>query len=354
MAMPCVRLLAGLGVAGGLAAGAVAQSPSPPPGRAAVLLAPRPTPPGQGPAVARAAPGDGLAGLSPAPGTKLAKTGAAGWGWSKTEAGAAATSTPRTVPTPFAVPPASQEPSLLTKGLGKLTGTPQPAADPRGGATQPPANAAVAAGGPQVYAGPPAWRWYGYGTVTPGANGFAPAGQYPRASANWYHVTGATPGAFPVPVVNPYRSAPGGEPPAYAQMPAGYRGPGVAGPATAGPVMMPATPRVSAPEPVRVAPPATAPIRTAVGVPTLAPPPGLGAELPVVPAKPPEPLAALPTTKPAESVPAPMPSAPTVPVALPVSAPPTLPADDVRWQPGPAKPSAPPPAGEWSPVGKGK
>ncbi len=73
----------------------------------------------------------------------------------------------------------------------------------------------MAANGAPLMAGPPAYRWYGYGSVTPGANAFAPAGQYPRASSNWYSVTGATPGAFPVPVMNPYRSAPGNEPPQY-------------------------------------------------------------------------------------------------------------------------------------------
>ena len=73
----------------------------------------------------------------------------------------------------------------------------------------------TAANGAPLLAGPPAYRWYGYGSVTPGANAFAPAGQYPRASSNWYSVTGATPGAFPVPVMNPYRSAPGNEPPQY-------------------------------------------------------------------------------------------------------------------------------------------
>jgi hypothetical protein len=66
-----------------------------------------------------------------------------------------------------------------------------------------------------VYAGPPAYRWYGWGTTTPGANPYAPTGQYPRASANWYSQTGATPGAFPVPVMNPYRPEPGAEPPTY-------------------------------------------------------------------------------------------------------------------------------------------
>ncbi len=69
-----------------------------------------------------------------------------------------------------------------------------------------------------MYAGPPAYRWYGWGTTTPGSNPYAPTGQYPRGSASWYSQTGATPGAFPVPVTaNGARPAPGGEPPAYAR-----------------------------------------------------------------------------------------------------------------------------------------
>jgi hypothetical protein len=76
------------------------------------------------------------------------------------------------------------------------------------------------ANGAPVYAGPPAYRWYGWGTVTPGANPYAPTGRYPNASANWYAITGATPGAFPVPVMNPLRPPPGTEPPAYVATPA--------------------------------------------------------------------------------------------------------------------------------------
>ena len=68
---------------------------------------------------------------------------------------------------------------------------------------------------PAVYAGPPAYRWFGWGTTTPGSNPYAPQGLYPRGSANWYAQTGATPGAFPTPVVNPFRPSPGSEPPVY-------------------------------------------------------------------------------------------------------------------------------------------
>lgn len=53
---------------------------------------------------------------------------------------------------------------------------------------------------PGVYAGPPAYRWYGYGSPTAGANPYAPTGRYPRGSESWYSRTGATPGAFPIPI----------------------------------------------------------------------------------------------------------------------------------------------------------
>lgn len=56
---------------------------------------------------------------------------------------------------------------------------------------------------PGVYAGTPAYRWYGYGTPTAGANPYAPEGRYPQASDTWFTQTGATPGAFPVPVGGP-------------------------------------------------------------------------------------------------------------------------------------------------------
>ena len=51
-----------------------------------------------------------------------------------------------------------------------------------------------------VYAGPPAYRWYGYGGVQPGGNPYSPNGRYPQGSDSWYTQSGATPGAFPVPV----------------------------------------------------------------------------------------------------------------------------------------------------------
>jgi hypothetical protein len=91
-------------------------------------------------------------------------------------------------------------------------GQPPPPAAPAAGARPVPMPAAPP---PGVYAGPPAYRWYGYGTPAPGSNPYAPTGRYPQGSASWFTQTGATPGAFPIPVgggaLNPY------EPPVLVQ-----------------------------------------------------------------------------------------------------------------------------------------
>lgn len=84
--------------------------------------------------------------------------------------------------------------------------------------TNPTAAPAPRTGTTGVYAGPPAYRWYGWGTTTPGTNPYAPSGLYPRGSGNWYAQTGATPGAFPVPVSAP-RFTFGSEPPSYVGIP---------------------------------------------------------------------------------------------------------------------------------------
>ena len=93
------------------------------------------------------------------------------------------------------------------KGIVGVTSTPVPQTQPL--LVQPGQQVA------NMMAGPPAYRWYGWGTTTPGGNPFAPAGASPRGTATWYAQTGATPGAFPVPVVNPFRPLPGSEPPVY-------------------------------------------------------------------------------------------------------------------------------------------
>jgi hypothetical protein len=65
--------------------------------------------------------------------------------------------------------------------------------------TQPgtPSNAVPTGDFPAGATAPPAWKWYGYGAPTPGANPLAPTGMYPGVSGNWYSSTGATPGAVP-------------------------------------------------------------------------------------------------------------------------------------------------------------
>ena len=43
----------------------------------------------------------------------------------------------------------------------------------------------------------PAWKWYGYGTITPGNKPATSDGTYPLASAGWLQQSRATPGAIP-------------------------------------------------------------------------------------------------------------------------------------------------------------
>ncbi len=45
---------------------------------------------------------------------------------------------------------------------------------------------------------PPAWKWYGYGTPTPGRNALAPNGAYPPVATNWHELARTTPGAIPL------------------------------------------------------------------------------------------------------------------------------------------------------------
>jgi hypothetical protein len=118
-----------------------------------------------------------------------------------------------------------------------------------------------------VYAGPPAYRWYGWGTTTPGRNPHAPDGRYPRGSSNWYAQTGATPGAFPVTVNTVGEPIVGAEPPAYAGgYPAPrYEQPSISAPLPTAPItytpspIPTVTPSFSAPQPVTM-PTFTAPV----------------------------------------------------------------------------------------------
>ncbi len=243
-------LVTGLALVSGVSASAFAQTPTiPQTGRAAVLLPPRVTDPSEVPLVARGAfddlPTSPLAtspiprsGTSaPVPGPLTLPAGGvppSGPAWLRgadpnvIPAGAGIASPTGNQVNPIPATPTGDEPSLVSRGLNKLkgmVGTGSPASgevsltgQPTGvrGPTDPYAPLqGTGANGAPVLAGPPAWYWYGWGGPTPGTNAYAPNGQYPRGSSAWHTVTKATPGAFPVPVMNPYRPAPGNEPPAY-------------------------------------------------------------------------------------------------------------------------------------------
>ena len=234
-----------------------------------------------------------------------------------------------------------------------MTAQPEPSVDPnlpfRG----------MASNGAPVMAGPPAYRWYGYGAVTPGSNQYAPTGQYPKGSSNWYGVTGATPGAFPVPVVNPYRSEPGNEPPSYVANPP-VRTPiieqprNVSAPVPSSFGVRPSPGTSPKPEPSPVGIPAMPPIQSigtaapapkSSALPPLPQPVGIPA-IPMMPPTPttpkPEPLSTAPA-KPIIGTPVMLtkPATQTAPDALP----PAL-TNDPSWKPTPAAapiPVLPPP-----------
>jgi hypothetical protein len=256
---------------------------------------------------------------------------------------------------------AREQPSAVGKGLDKLKGVMPGGARPQqpgqhpplsqpftqhAGQPQPPTASTpfrgTTPGGAPVYAGPPAYRWYGWGTVTPGANAFAPDGQYPKASANWYSITGATPGAFPVPVMNPTRPAPGAEPPVYAhRRPQGGVQPAASVPAEQPDVVQSEQPRGSKFMP---APGVDAPI----GVPTITTPPGTR---PVASAPPPAVpyVAPVEPVRPVEPAAAPRPLATTPPSALPNSVTEEPKHEQPNWQPAREPGNAPP--GTWAPAG---
>ena len=206
-----------------------------------MLKAPQAIPPEELPPVARGAVPDAPA-TGPLPSTPVVRSGgapgrqpaASGPAWLNDEPGVVAAG--GRVPNPGAVrqltpppAPAQPNPSLATRFINRVAGdsggakpAPKQNQNPQQPAQrqpeQPTASTAfrgTAPNGAAVYAGPPAYRWYGWGSVTPGANPLAPAGQYPVASANWYKITGATPGAFPVPVSSSGQPMPGYEPPSY-------------------------------------------------------------------------------------------------------------------------------------------
>ena len=213
------------------------------PQRRAILLPPVPLPPSELPRVARAAAEE----LSDEPAMTPVvrptnRTTSSGPAWLNgttsdpniRPAGGVGVYRPGTILQVAGSSRPKEEPSVLAKGFDKLKGAfsngsktdrsdRSPEKMPAGvAAVTPTANTAfrgTTATGAPVYAGPPAYRWYGWGSVTPGANPYAQTGQYPPASANWYSITGATPGAFPVPVTNPLPAGTGTEPPAYVAVP---------------------------------------------------------------------------------------------------------------------------------------
>ncbi len=241
-----------IGILGVLGLGvtvAVAQPPSIPAGkqRAATLLPPTAATPEDLPPVARGVADDVPTYSNTTPVTPV-RPGQSLWGNDPNVRPAGGIDSNPSVGS--VAPPAvstNEDPSAISRSLDKLKGafgsSPPPAAgDVR---AQPNANTpfrGTAANGSTIYAGPPTWRWYGWGMVTPGANPNAPTGQYPKASANWYSITGATPGAFPVPVTNPGRSPAGTEPPAYVatpsprNTPATYTPPTIVAPVVAQPI----------------------------------------------------------------------------------------------------------------------
>jgi hypothetical protein len=242
-------------------------------------------------------------------------------------------------------PPAvstNDDPSAISRSLDKLKGafggSPPPVAGD--GRAQPNANTpfrGTTANGSTIYAGPPTWRWYGWGMVTPGANPSAPAGQYPKASANWYSITGATPGAFPVPVTNPGRSPAGTEPPAYVATPSPRSTPTTFSPPTStAPVVaqpIPTLPTVT--DLQRTNPPTENKVSVAspVATPSLTPNP----ITPIPPLSFPIPPPASPTPSAKTEVSIPTPALPQAPSLIPT---PALPVPALTIPPNPVVPPA--------------
>jgi hypothetical protein len=360
--------LAAVGLVGALAHPTAAQ---PAPTRAAGLLPPQPLDPGVTPPLARGALHDVPSGVtSPVVRSGPRPTAPAGAGptWlngvdpnvrpaSGTGPQVPAPVVNKPVPTPVTPRPTPavvrEESPRPVKPVEKTRAPAAPErlaqTDPNGGPETPNANTpfrGTTANGAPIYAGPPAYRWYGYGTVTPGANPFAPSGQYPKASANWYSVTGATPGAFPVPVMNPPRSPAGAEPPSYAALPT-TRSPG---PSVVNPSMpVVTTPPIVTPQPANPAPPAPAVAHAA----------GPGLKLEPTPPTATEPPKAGSPTGPAVPPLNFLPTSPTAPISAPASAespavPPPMPVGTptISQPPGlgPIAPVMPPPVTPTSPT----
>ena len=157
------------------------------------------------------------------------------------------------------------------------------------------------AGGPTD---PPAWKWYGYGTPTPGRNALAPNGSYPPVAMNWHELARTTPGAIPLAhgsvVPTPLPEVPAIDPKEIVAPPTIGKpdrekelGPSLPGPPTIATVKDEAAPPARLKAPVRPAEPA--PPTQPVSIPDVpktriapAPPPGValpnaGSESPDIP-----------------------------------------------------------------------
>lgn len=253
-------------------------------------------------------------------------------------AGGVTTTTGAGTVTAPAVSP-GDDPSVFSRGLDKIKGAVKGNGSQNPGEGPPNAESpfrGTTVNGTPVYAGPPAYRWYGYGTVTPGGNPFAPTGQSPKASANWYSVTGATPGAFPVPVTNPQR-APGSDPPTYVttNVPRGTTT-GFTPPAMTQQYSAPPTLQVAAefPRPIPVVNPQPAPVappQVNTLSPGSIPPPSslVPPEMPMPPSMPPASTLPLPLPQPPASLP--KPNLPLPPVTTPqMPSAPAMPGDQSR------------------------
>ena len=217
---------------------------------------------------------------------------------------------------PPAGPPATATPTPLPQGM------------------RPPAAQYAASPTPGVYAGPPAYRWYGYGAVTPGRNPHAPDGVSPRGSPNWYVQSGATPGAFPVTVTA--SGQPATTTPVAPQELPSYTLGNVAGSFDRGPALTPAPAPTSAPDPSQPLPATVTASVEAASLSTPSPEPTV-TPLPV--------MTFLPTPPAPEPTPTLMPTV-TPPTLMPTVTPPTRLSEPPAFAPtAAAEPPTPAPAG---------
>ncbi|MFO0825346.1 MAG: hypothetical protein U0792_19875 [Gemmataceae bacterium] len=156
--------------------------------RSARLLAPRVADDTEVPVTARAAaePLPQFPESTPVAPRSVRNTGQVNWlrGTDSNVRPVGGTATERPQPRPINpnANPGQPEPSMMSRGFDKLkgvfstSGPASPTTNVPTGAEQSNPNGpfrGVGPGGQPVYAGPPAYRWYGWGSVTPGANPYA-------------------------------------------------------------------------------------------------------------------------------------------------------------------------------------